>query len=665
MKTIIGNEFRTGIFLDPAKGTTREWDKSTAVTQPDGIYNLKTGLCNGLRVVGDFDGFDAARLEQILAAGADFVMVDTFRCQKETIAMLFEKMREHPGKIWLTPFGELDGSFWKWIGSCPDGFASRSDAAAYFKHWLCRAAETWADPNRHGKWHHVRDCASPLLPLGDIARHIETGSMPEWTRMAAHSSALYALHHYYEWGFKMVWLEQSAWFGNLQLSLGFLRGAAAQHDGLCGIDFSSWGGWFAGGDSHLPVCYGEDGRRMGGANPDHLFKGWLLGYLAGMDFIFQEVTEHAYFLPVRKGEKPKLSECGKMAAAFADFALRRHPDRPAPFVPLAVMLEHDHGWDAPRYGTPYFVWGNKVPYENGDRMIENFFDLAFPGYKLAPRSYEPDANPDVPWRNHEEYMNALRSGADMRPYDKGKLTRTRWCDGIDVLLEDAPVNVLKKYPVIAVMGRLKIDSALEARLKEYVKAGGTLVLTSANIGSAHALAGVMETGGGMAVGDVFWDTEQFFEPSYPYVRYNALEAEPLARNGKGDAVSYRRRLGAGQILLSAAPFGQSEACQLLGSFVRLLDMAVRPQIPVRLDDAGTIEIAINRGDGRLWVSLFNHAGEPWSGKITVGAKSPRAMDIWNDVPVEGSNSTDGTAEFKLEIERYGFRILAISLLNPQ
>ena len=33
--------------------------------------------------------------------------------------------------------------------------------------------------------------------------------MPEWSCMAAHSSAIYLLHHYFEWGFKMVWVDAS------------------------------------------------------------------------------------------------------------------------------------------------------------------------------------------------------------------------------------------------------------------------------------------------------------------------------------------------------------------------------------------------------------------------------------------------------------------------
>ena len=148
MNVIIGNEYKTGISIDTVKGTQQEWVKADAdsTVQPNGLYNLKTGICNGLRVVGDMDGFNEEKLEEIFRNGAEFVMVDTFRCRPDTIEMLFKKMKEHPGKIWLTPFGERDGNYCEWAGRTPNYFGSRQEAGKQTDpaHELQHANRSWA-----------------------------------------------------------------------------------------------------------------------------------------------------------------------------------------------------------------------------------------------------------------------------------------------------------------------------------------------------------------------------------------------------------------------------------------------------------------------------------------------------------------------------------------
>ena len=65
---------------------------------------------------------------------------------------------------------------------------------------------------------------------------------------------------------------------------------------------------------------------------------------------------------------------------------RAHPFRGVPYVPVAVMLHHDHGWypqpNLYSKGTTQCVWGN-IPYNAGDRQTERFFEWVYPGYRLA------------------------------------------------------------------------------------------------------------------------------------------------------------------------------------------------------------------------------------------------------------------------------------------
>lgn len=678
---VIGNEYRTGILIDRKNWSQTEWDKRTVSHQPDGTYNLANGICNGLRVVGDIDGFNGETLDRISGKGRTMTMVDTFRCQKETVEELFRKMREYPeNSLWLCPFGERDGCFYEWTGTKNDYFSTRAEAAEYYRRWLCGTARTWVDPNRYGKLKFVRDCASPLLPLGNIARHIEAGSIPKWANMAAHSSACYAIHYYYEWGFRMVWVEQGVCLDNLQVTLAFLRGAARQHGAYFGIDFSSWGGL---PDVSLPVFYDEAGRRQCGTDPSYLLEGWLTCALNGANFVFQEVSEHAYFLPRKSDKDPiVLSDCGKKAEAFADFALKRHPDRGEPHIPVAVMLEHDHGWNPMKFKAQHFVWGGKVPYESGDYMIEHFFEYAYPGYKYSAGSYEPGWNPEAPWKTFSEYHSSLLSGGDMRPYNRGKITPSHWSDGVDVIIENASVEAMMRYPVIVLLGRLKVTPDLEKRLEAYVKAGGTLVLTSTSLGCAWELAGVAQSSwGGWVIGEVnFKDGATFFEQRHIYAGYAPAAAEVIACNrvrlletveGTGTQASsnverpvvFRHKLGKGQVYLHAAEYGMTEqGWDLLQSFKHLLDLAVAPHQLVRVEGA-PLHVAVNLHPDRLWVSAFNHSREPWQGELVVaaaaGASAEGAMDIWTDTAAVAQRRPDGSVAVPAEIEPFAFKVFEI------
>ncbi|MFZ2656159.1 MAG: hypothetical protein WAX69_14605, partial [Victivallales bacterium] len=477
---VIGNEYGLGYWIKDGKPV--EWEEEAPDIYPSSEWNKKLRLCNGFRIIGDSAGSCRGKgltkedMEKLSEDGKYFIMIDFFRCHPQTIDMVMElmKSRKHGNKLWACLFGERDGSYSEWTESHPDYFATRREAAEYFKKWLCKEATVWGEK---GVTWYFRDLKNKCLPQDTFANHVKQNSFPEWANMVAHSSALYVLHHYYEWGFNAVWLERNVWFSNLNVSIAFQRGAARQYDGYWFNDFSAWGGLFI--TEHLPVHYDEQGIRQGGGEESSYLRGWLMAFLAGSNFDFQEATEVGYFLPWNdKSKSPELSKLGIMAKGFADFAIRRHPDRGEPHVPFCLLLEHDHGWDAPvDRKHEHVAWCGKVPYEDGDYMIENFFEAAFPGYKTSGNSYERTFDPSVPWKDEGEYFNLLKGGYDMRPFTKGQLTSTRWGDSFDVLLENASVDVLQKYPVITLLGRIQLNKELLEKLKVYVKQGGTLILS--------------------------------------------------------------------------------------------------------------------------------------------------------------------------------------------
>ena len=69
-----------------------------------------------------------------------------------------------------------------------------------------------------------------------------------------------------------------------------------------------------------------------------------------------------------------------MAKEFADFALVRHPDVGRPAVPLALLVDHNTGFDPKHwvYNQANQVSYGDVPYSDGDFMTDNFLRLAYP-----------------------------------------------------------------------------------------------------------------------------------------------------------------------------------------------------------------------------------------------------------------------------------------------
>lgn len=670
---VVGNEYGTGIWIE--NGVQKEWVKDAPVKAPSAEWNKKLGLCNGFRIVGDINGLTAEEIEKLSEGGKYFVMIDLFRCHPETIDIIMGLMKEGKyGKmLWGTLFGERDGNYHEWTETYPEYFRNRKEAADYFKKWLCEKAIIWRDKNDPSgpRWWYFRDQGSKPLPLKTFANHLKSNKFPDWANLAAHSSALYVLHHYYEWGLKFVWLERSAWFPNLQLGIAFLRGAANQYQGFWGIDFSSWGGLFSVELPRLPVHYDAEGKRLAGAEPDYLLRGWLVTFLSGADFDFQEVTDLGYVLPQEEGEEWELSPLGEKAKEFADFALRRHPEGGKPYVPFALILEHDHGWDAPRWQNNNFVWGNKVPYEQGDYMIENFFEAAFPGYKVSSGSYEKNWNPEVPWKSEEEYFEMLHNGYDMRPFNKGKITSSRWGDSFDVLLENASMETIKEYKVIALLGRIKLNSDLASNLKEYVKEGGTLVLSGKQLGEELSPEEIKDFTGIEVLApwsEIYGPSRceicnrTFEELRFEYTPVKLKGAKVLATNHRREPIITEHKIGKGKVIYIVPYYGQElRSLSLLNITTHILDHIYGEHQLVKIEGA-PIEYLVNRNEKGLWVSLINNENTPWEGKVEIKVPSyvneGKVKEIWEekDIHLEEKNSS---LVFKPSVEPLSFKIFEI------
>ncbi len=253
-------------------------------------------------------------------------------------------------------------------------------------------------------------------------------------------------HYAAEWGCDIVGSEVGENINGIQAHIAFTRGAARQYVKPWLIDFSSWYG---------PSMYDEDPRKHWGqySGPDrgHSLslhqRSYYVAYMAGANVVIAEGGWLNFFRsqePDKDGLLP-LSRLGEAGARFYQFT-QRHPDRGIPYIPIGLLIDFHHGI-YPGFGEK-LAW-NVFPYSAGDQRVLTLWDLFFPGsIEVMPQADETG------------YMVASPFG-----------------DIVDVLLTNCSDSVLAAYPVLILAGDLQNTASLAPRLRSYVCAGGTLLLS--------------------------------------------------------------------------------------------------------------------------------------------------------------------------------------------
>ncbi len=292
---------------------------------------------------------------------------------------------------------------------------------------------------------------------------------------------------------------------DLQTAIAFARGAARQFGCKWGIDFSLWWGVIYGCVHNLPALFHK--------------RNFYMTYFAGADAVSIEGGDLLYDL---QNKKPNL--LGQTLDEFGRFT-RRVP-RGEVETPVTVVLPENHGWITPPYWrTTCEAWNYaRIPYQQGYRGVDAFFSMAYPGstYAMDPfpfgryRSENPPASPfalscvtpefaprpddvykaepTLPFGRYldrkQAHEDLLQRGAETSPYRP--MGNTHWGDIIDVLTASAAEDVLRRYKLVVLLGPVRLDEALKARLEKYVKNGGTVLVAAGVVGSqepdAHAPA---------------------------------------------------------------------------------------------------------------------------------------------------------------------------------
>jgi hypothetical protein len=435
-------------------------------------------------------------------------------------------------------------------------------------------------------------------------RHFDAMSEALGDRLCTLVSLNFGHYLVREGTYTLIGAETAQALPNSQVYYAFIRGAGKQYGvpwfGNASI-FNRWG----------YKAYGSTGKSEGYEfGPTKGTSLSLLKRLLYSHILYNAMVvgfENAWF------DGDQLSPIGRIQQSARAW-VGQHETPGALQTPVALLLDFYSGWSFPRHlysSRIYRVWGN-LPYEPGDHLTDGLLGLLYPGYQDASFFHD----------------------------ESGFLSATPYGDVADCLLSDAPLWLLKRYPVVIVAGALSPRWETRDKLEAYVAQGGHLVITAANLaqwrgGVAGLRAGAPRTvrspeaSGGPVQVDV---AGQVVSESAPFdVRLlEGSDLRPLS-SCQGQVLAVERRHGAGKVTALASLFGLPAAAGLSQPPVSEVDRPLPSPYPllnhVRLVlDAVLREPRLFAVDDRL--GLVTCRKRP--GEYTLGVFN----NTWAELPLE-------------------------------
>lgn len=582
-------------FLDTTFDFYHEFFGNRAFTNPEAAANFRNRMANGVSLQPPLD---AALIEFVRSRGIHLMVDPVNRLKRDlneaNLASLHSAISDlaaRPGmnKVLWNPMPEWDQSGGSWV---PDGRPS------------------YIGLSRQQAYNRFRDYYQTNYPALLSYFRQPPSSRRYWlTSVTDHApNAVYA----YEMGADICLLERSIdELGDISTGVAFVRGAARQYNRQWGIDVSTFRT-----SNNLSTQFDDRENLLGGWSPSYIRRHYFIAYMSGAHIIKNEPT--TYYKPF-----PQLDPFGRMNREFAEFALERHPDVGRTLVPTALLLDHYSGFDPKHwlYNQADSVWYQDIPYTAGDRMINNFFKLAYPNHwlhGLTPGAPFNDASGKADPRAFQAY---LARGGDPRPFEP--MGTTRYGHSIDILTDRVPAATLSSFKVILLLGDVPIDARLRDALIAWVRDGGTLVLTvSQRAAFDDAFLGVHIDAGSRRATASTWLPANATTTERPYNHspIALLTASPIALAADSSPLITQNPFGAGRVIVSGAPYLQTTAQdQLLDAGVRLFDWLAAQHSAVALSGP-PVEYIVNQDDTRVIVTVVNNAATPWSGSITVQAR---------------------------------------------
>lgn len=457
----------------------------------------------------------------------------------------------------------------------------------------------------------------------------------------------------FERGADLCLLERSIdELGDLSTGIAFVRGAARQYDRQWGIDVSTFRT-----SNNMATHFDSQEVLLGGWSPSYLKRHYYISFMAGAHVLRNEAT--GYYKT-----SAQLDPFGRMTQEFADFALNRHTDVGRPAVTTALLLDHYSGFDTKHwiYNQMDAVWYQDIPYSDGDRMINNFFRLAYPDHwlhGLTPGAPFNDASGKADARSFQNY---LARGGDPRPYEP--MGTARYGQTIDVITDRASAETLRNYKVIILLGDMRIDGRMRDALESWVQDGGTLVTTvNQRTGFDEAFLGVRigRTARRETTSTWLADGTEYRDPGgFWYTPIAVKTATVLASSGSSIPLVTSNTMGAGRVILSTVPYLQTaQNDRFLTIGTRLFDWLAE-QTAVASIEGLPVDYIVSQAPSRVLVTVVNNSGQAWTGNIVVptGGKVISVREYIGDEDAGWTNSL-GKVRVAGQVPAYDVKVYAV------
>ncbi len=566
--------------------------------------------------------------------------------------------------VWNLLNGELKDQFLGWISgesigyvwnsNSPDlkvsGAMSRSELLTAYRTFYNNAiARRWAD-----------------------TFHTNTG--PMWDKLipAQSTSSTSFAHALTDWGVRLLGVETAAVQPMFAMRTAFTRGAARMH----GANFLYY---------HAPN-FGDTAtsftRAQNFAGPDNFFhsrygatmgpslswyrKTYYFYYMSGASAIYLEQGGDQFFKPGPGDHEFQLNPLGRISDEFIRFA-EKHPERGAPYTPVAFLLDPAHGWDM----TDYPQWPFGVSQVNhSDRALRELFSVAYyPGSVVegepatgdrqafvngifgdifdvlvaseapqasnvqtpASKGRAPDSRSAVKEQakvvapptkvKSRDAKKSTAKQSEQLPYEGNSLSGVTAATPPPAQLAPPPpppplaINypaLLNSYRALVVGGHIDWSPPWIQRVNDYVRSGGTVILNAAQAKDFPTeLLGVQLTEQTAEADNARCLTtgEAAQDLSGQMFRYQKLElkgATALIVSDSGDPLVTINKVGKGAVVFAALPDLLGEDQRIAPFAAHMLAHVFADATPLKVN--GDVEYLINRNTNGWVVTLINNKG---------------------------------------------------------
>jgi hypothetical protein len=414
---------------------------------------------------------------------------------------------------------------------------------------------------------------------------------PMWDKLIPALSAAHTTYAHAEarWGVSLIGMEMQGVIPMTGMRIAFARGAARQYGknflyyhapsfGDASLTFTNQQN-FAGPGYFYHTRYGPSM----GPSLSWYRKNYYLFYMAGVSAIYLEQGFDQFFKP-GPGEHPfQLNPLGRITDEFMRFAAK-HPDRGTPYTPIAFLLDPAHGWDM--ISMPHWSFGVS-PIDRHDHALRELFGAAY--YPALPLEGEPATS------DKQTFVNGV------------------YGDVFDVLVaSDDGAAAADAYKALVVGGRITWTPAWIARLGDYVRKGGTVVLNAEQVkGLPAELLGVRMTGATAEATVAKCAMPSEADPTlagqtFEYERVEPRGATVMIATEAGDPLVTSNAVGKGRVVVCAVPDNLGIDDRLVPAVAHLLAHLCSNVTPVRVQ--GDVEWLVNKTERGWAVTLLNNKG---------------------------------------------------------